>query len=91
MIDIFNIENLVILLMLIGLTVSIECMILKHEWDVEASMSKNWLFRNFFKCMLCTGLYIMMLECVVLVPFYGYDVLTLPFMGAGIVNFFIKP
>lgn len=83
---IFTIENLVILAFLIGSTVSILGAVLKHEIDVMASLSNNWLFKNFFKCLLCTGLYILMIQCIVLIPWFGYDVLLIPFFGAGIVH-----
>ena len=87
---IFTVENIVILIFIVGLTTSIQCMILKHEWDVYYSMSDKFLVKKFFECLLCQGLYLMIIECSILVPFYGYDVLTLPFVGAGIVNFLIR-
>lgn len=87
---IFTVENIVILLFTVGIATSGMCMILKHEWDLKSENSNYWIVRNFFNCELCTGLYLMMIQCVCLVPFFGLDVLILPFAGAGIVNYLIR-
>ncbi len=87
---IFTIENITILIFIVGLTASIQCMILKHEWDLKAANSKYWIVRKSLECELCSGLYLMLVQVFVLVPFYGFDVLLLPFVGAGIVNYLIR-